>query len=524
MKRRELTLPVVALGLLLTPSAIEAAHDVEPGRKALPEIVIRDSVPGTAHPSATVTKTATQPANDLNLLSIPPDPRFGAATDVTIGGRRVQLSREQCIKIALENSPTIRIADLEVRRVDWSKKEVQAQLWPTIDFTGAYQRTIKLQTIRMDMGGQSQSIKMGSDNTWNFGFNASLPLVAPTLWKSIKISDTQILQNLESARASRLDLIDQINKAYYSLLLANSSYEVLRQSYETARLNASIYEKQFSVGTATEYDVLRTQVQVSNMEPELLQAEIAIRQCKLQLKVLMGLDETVDVDPTVTLKEMQQEMYGYQLEDRSFSLNTTLRSLELQQEMAKQNVELKKLAWIPTLAATYNISWLSLSNGNPFKNQEFNPYSTVGLAVQVPIFSGGSKYYGLKGAQVQQKELELQRETLLNNLNMQVDLALDNINKEVRQIASSAEGMRQAQKAYDIMQKSFEIGAATYLNLRDSENANTAAQLTYYQAIYNYLVSTSELDLLLGKEDTLNRSGIEYIKPDNYKQKIKTIE
>ena len=49
------------------------------------------------------------------------------------------------------------------------------------------------------------------------------------------------------------------------------------------------------------------------------------------------------------------------------------------------------------------------------------------------------------------------------------------------------------------MQKSFDIGAASYLDLRDSELANTSAQLSYLQAIYNYLVSNSELDTLLGK-------------------------
>lgn len=91
---------------------------------------------------------------------------------------------------------------------------------------------------------------------------------------------------------------------------------------------------------------------------------------------------------------------------------------------------------------------------------------------------------------------------------MQVDLAMDNINKEVRQIATSSEGVRQAEKAYQIMQKSFEIGAASYLNLRDAELANTSAKLTYYQAIYNYLISTSELDLLLGKEDAIKNAGV----------------
>ena len=83
---------------------------------------------------------------------------------------------------------------------------------------------------------------------------------------------------------------------------------------------------------------------------------------------------------------------------------------------------------------------------------------------------------------------------------MQTDLAIDNINRQARQIASSEESVRQAEKAYQIMQKSFEIGAATYLDLRDSELANTSAKLAYYQAIYNYLCSASELDKLLGKE------------------------
>ncbi|MDE6010518.1 MAG: TolC family protein, partial [Muribaculaceae bacterium] len=125
------------------------------------------------------------------------------------------------------------------------------------------------------------------------------------------------------------------------------------------------------------------------------------------------------------------------------------------------------------------------------------------LALSVPIFSGGAKYYGLKQAQVQVKEISLQREQLLNSLQMQRDLALDNINREVRQITSSAEGVKSARKAYDIMQKSFEIGAASFLDLRDSEVAHTSARLSYLQCIYNYLVSVSELDLLLGREEQL---------------------
>lgn len=416
----------------------------------------------------------------------------------------LRLSRQECISIALSESQTLKVADLDVKKADYSKKEVLANLFPTLDFTGAYQRSIELQSMNMSMGGVSQTIKMGTDNNWNLGFQASMPLINASLWKSIGLSETQILQSLENARASRLDLVNNVNKAYYALLLAIDSRKVIRQNYDLAKLNAEIFERQYKAGTASEYDMLRSQVQVSNVEPELLQADIAVRQCQLQLAVLMGIEPTATLMPTVGLSDMQQEMYGYYLgNERSLRDNTSLRSLDLSRKLAEKNVTLQKLAWVPTLAATFNLNWNAMSNGSPFSNQHFNPYSNVGVALQIPLLHGGAKYQKLRQARVQLRQIDLQRETLVNSLNMQVDLALDNINRQVNQIESSEQGMKTAAKAREIMQKSFEIGAATYLNVRDSEMALTSAQLAYYQAIYNYLVSTSELDTLLGREDAL---------------------
>ncbi|MDE7349488.1 MAG: TolC family protein, partial [Muribaculaceae bacterium] len=416
----------------------------------------------------------------------------------------IPISREECIDIALSQSPTIRIADLEVKRVAYSKRETIGNLLPQIGFSLSYQRSIELQTIRMNMGGQSQKLKMGSDNTWNTGFSLSLPIIAPTLWKAISISDTQIAQNLESARSSRLELVNQVNKAYYALMLAISSKDVIRQQYDIAKYTAEIYRKQFEQGTASEYDVLRSEVQVRNIEPSLLDADISVKQCQLSLNVLMGIDDALNLYPNVSMEDMQQDMYGYLLESKSLAGNSTLRSLELQQKMAAQNVAVKKLAWLPTLGASFNVNWLSLSNGPMFKDVDFSPYSSLGVQLSIPIFSGGTKWYQMKQAQVQQTELELQKENLVNSLNMQVDLALDNINRQAKQIDSSKEGVRQANKAHDIMLKSFQIGAASYLQLQDSELANSSAQLSYLQAIYNYLVSTSELDLLLGRDNYIN--------------------
>ncbi|MDE6342946.1 MAG: TolC family protein [Muribaculaceae bacterium] len=430
-------------------------------------------------------------------------PASSAAIKSGVDPDSVLMSREECLQLALSESPTVKIADMEVKRVNYAKRETIGNLLPQIGFSLAYQRSIELQTIRMNFGGESQKLKMGSDNSWNTGFSLSLPIIAPTLWKAISISDTQIAQNLEAARSSRLELINQVNKAYYSLMLAIASRDVIKENYDIAKFNADIYKKQFQQGTASEYDVLRSEVQVKNIEPSLLDADIAVKQCQLQLNVLMGIDSDFNIYPTTSMEDMEKDMYAVQLQNRSLSDNSSLRSLGLQQKMAKQNVDMKKFDWLPTLGASFNISWMSLSNGPMFKDLDFSPYSSVGLQLSVPIFSGGTKFYALRQAQVQEKELELQRENLINSLNMQVDLALDNIGKQVKQIDSSKEGMRQARKAHEIMQKSFQIGAASYLELRDSELANTSAQLSYLQAIYNYLVSASELDLLLGRDNSL---------------------
>lgn len=414
--------------------------------------------------------------------------------------KMLPLSRAECVRIALDKNPTIQVADMEIQRADYSRKETLAQLLPNISFAGTYQRAVELQTVSMNMGGQNQKFKMGSDNNWNFGFSASLPLIAPQLWQSLRISDLQIAANAETARASRLDMTDQVNRAYYALLLARASELVIKQNYNQAVFNASIFRKRFMQGTATEYDTLRTAVQIRNIEPELLQADIAIRQASLQLKVLLNLPPDVAVEPVSSFEELRAEMHAHTLTYPDLSQNTQLRSLEIQDSVLYHTEKMRKFAFLPTLSASFSYSWNAMSNGNALRNLDFNPYSVVGLQISLPLFTGGSRYYGLKGTRLQRRELVLQRENMINNLQMQTTLALDNINRQANQIGASQQGMAQAAKAYRIMQRSFELGAASWLDLRDSELANTSAQLNYYQTIYNYLVSVSQLDLLLGRE------------------------
>lgn len=465
---------------------------------------------------------------------------LSAAAQGTVSSDTLTLSLDNCIAIALSDNPTIKVADMEIERVDYSKKEVIGQLLPSISFGASYNRTVAKQVTYMNMdafkglgsssaassgsdesssesgeasqetssssasssSSGSSGIKMGLDNSYSVGFSASLPIIAPQLWKSLKLSDSQILQNVEAARQSRLSLINQVKTAYYTLLLAEDSYNVILESYENAKFNYDVYQKKYQVGSASEYDVLRSSVALKNVEPELMQAEISIKQARLQLQILMGMSTSVPVKATTTLADYEKDMYEQTLSiNRAIDNNTDLRMLDIQTRSLRDALSIQKMSLLPTLALTANYNWTSMSNGTPFKDLKWSPYSVVGLTLSIPIFEGGQRYSRIKQAQIQVNEMKWQRENLERSVNMQVDLAIDNIQMNVKQIATTSESVKQADKAHDIMEKSFEIGAASYLDLRDSELALTRARLAYYQSIFNYLVAHSELELLLGNAD-----------------------
>ena len=411
----------------------------------------------------------------------------------------LRLSLDDCIRIALNENPTIKVAEMEITKVDYSKKEVLGQLLPTVTFSGSYQRTLAKQTMYMDTEQGTAKFRVGRDNAWNTGFNASMPLVMPTLWKSIKLSDTQILQNVEAARSSRLSLVNQVKNAYYALLLAVDSKKVIEENHATAKMNAEIFSNKFKLGTASEYDVLRANVAVTNLEPSILEADNSINQCLLQLKVLMGMDVRANVAPGLTLEQYKDEMLRYAPIDTTLAMNSDLRKVDIQTEYLKKALDVQKAAWYPTLTGSVNYMWNSMSNGNPFQNFQWSGYSTAGLTLSFPLFTGGQRYYKQKQAEVSLREMKWQRENLERSLGMQVKTQLDHIDKSLVQISSNEGGVRQAEKAKDIMQKSFKIGAASFIQLRDTEDALMGARLAYYQAIYDYLVAQSNLELVLGK-------------------------
>lgn len=410
------------------------------------------------------------------------------------------LNLEQALEIALSENPTIKIADSEIEIKRYAKQGTYSSLYPKIDATATYQRMIAKQTMSMDLGGQTQTIKVGSDNSFNGGISAAMPIINAQLWESLKVSALDVELAVEKARGSRIDMIEQVANAYYMVLLAKESRDLYQRVYDNAVSNNRNIVKRYEVGSVSEYDYISSNVSVQNALPNLIEAENSVVLSLWQLKALLGIDLEKDIDVVGSLMDYESVMsYGYDIQKLDLSNNSTLKQLELQQEQLDLALRISKFANLPTLAINAAFLYTALGNDGKFFNKSaWNPYSYAGLSLNIPIFAGLSRRSSIRQSQINQSNLELQRENIERQLRVGVVQYLNNMQTSVKKFHSSSATVGQAQRGYDIAVKRYEVGSGTLVDIDNSQLSLTQAELSRNQSIYNFLTAKVALDKVLG--------------------------
>ena len=413
----------------------------------------------------------------------------------------IHVGLDKAIEIALSESPTMRIADRSVEIKKEYKKEQIVSLFPDVSIAANYNRTLLKQQMSMDMGGQTMNIKVGRDNTYSAGANLSLPLVAPALWSNLKLSSMDIEMALESARSSKLELVNQVKQAYFMYLLAKQSYEVLQKSYTNLEASNQLVTNSFNQGLVSEFEKLRSDVALQNQRPAVSSAAKGVRLANMRLKVLLGLDIDEPVIFDGQLSDYEQSVLGATMPtetEMSLAYNSALRQLDLGIGQLEQSKKIIRGSAMPMLALAGAFQYSGMGDdGGQFSNF---PYSYVALSLQVPIISWVSTSYKLKQSNLNIENMRDQRLNAERNLRIGVQSYLNDMQQAIEDIAADRETMLQAQKAYDIASKQYEVGMNTWLDLNTAELTLTSTQLTYCQSIYNYLAAKANLDATLGVE------------------------
>ena len=421
---------------------------------------------------------------------------FGVVT----GLAQTKLTLAQALEIALSDNPTIKIADQEIEIKRYAKQGTYAKLYPQIDATASYQRVIEKQTMSMSLGGQTQTIRVGSDNSFNGGISAAMPVVNAQLWSSLKVSALDVELAVEKARSSRQDMVEQVTKAYYSVLLAKESLAVYKSVYDNAVKNNKNVKMRYDVGSVSEYDLISSNVSVQNAEPNVFEAENSVMLTLWQLKALLGLDLQMDIDVEGSLMDYKSAMdEAYTLSQLDLTDNTTMKQFELQEQMLDKALQIKKLANVPTLSINAAYLYTALGNDGKFGQKEaWNPYSYAGVQLNIPIFAGLSRRSATRQARLDLSNLQLQRENTERQLRVAMVQSLNSMQTSVKQFNSANATVEQAKRGYEISVKRYDVGKGTLVEIDNSQLALTQAELSRNSAIYNFLNSKIALDKILG--------------------------
>lgn len=445
------------------------------------------------------------------------------------------ISLDDALKIAMSENVSVKVADKEIERTKYAKKGTYAALFPQIDITGAYQRTIKKQVMYMDFdmsslmpgggsgdgsgtgdgageetgagnaGGSSDKgggMEVGRWNTWSAGVSASMPIINAQLWKSIQISGLDIELAVEKARESRLNMITQVKNAYYGTLFAKEAFDVYKEVYENAVKNFDETKKKYDAQKVSDFELSRAKATVANAIPNVYNAESNVILSLWQLKAVMGVDLDLNIDIEGRIDDYASQMFRdvHEFDSLSLDNNSSMKQLEIQLEQLAQSVKAQQFAYIPSLSVGFNFSFNAMTNDFDFKNYHWTPYSYVGLSLNIPIFSGGKRLYQVRQAKNMHSQVKLQQIDVERQLKISIRQNLNVMETNMKSYYAAQDGVAAAEKAYNIAEKSYQVGRSALIEVNDAQLALTQARLGQSQAVYNFLLAKAQLEQTLGQD------------------------
>ena len=434
---------------------------------------------------------------------------------LSVGAQQLTLSLDKALEIALSDNPTIRVADLEIERQDWVKKQTIGSLLPNISISSQYSYSI----VKQEM---AKGLSFGADNSISNSASLTLPLYAPTVYETLKMNATQMEQAVESARSSKINLTNEVKKGYYNILLAEQSLAVLKDSEASIAETVKNTETMYEQGLASEYDLLSAQVQLSNLRPNIVQTENSIKAAKLLFRMYLGLPASVDFTLEGSLDDFadQVAVATRPTNEVDLSNNADLRALDLQSRMLEHQLRMTNASRLPTIAAFTNFIYSGNDNTMDFSSmmgggaggaggagggaatkKEWwwqNPLS-AGISISIPLFSGGRNINKAHEIRNSINQLSIQKDYMRQSLGVQVESAFNNIVAAREKMTSNEVTVKQATKAYDIALVRYNAGTGTILELNSSELSLTQAKLNYSQAIYDYLAARADYEKIIGE-------------------------
>jgi len=452
--------------------------------------------------------------------------------------RRVSLG--QAIDIAVGNNHDIAQAEASLRTARGQVREAWASVLPEVRATASYQRNFQIQEVFLPRvfidptAGPDElfAARFGADNQWQAGITFSQPLFSAAAFIGVSAAGKfRALQN-EFVRGVAQNVVTSVRLSYFDVLLAREQVRLTEQS--VARVAQTLEETQAlnRAGLASNYDVLRLEVQLGNLEPNLRRARDGVAAASRTLAVVMGLDADTPLDVEGNLHEMViDDVLANSAENRAILIvagtrpsgtawdsddlatameeRTDIRQAKISIELERARYAVERADFFPkvTLFSNYSVqaqqngglSFFGQNNigGDPTRNQRTTSLAG-GIRVELPIFTGLSRTARMSQAKANaernQALLALTEQQAAN----QIHTLLASVDETRERVESQSNAVAQARRGFEIASAEYRAGVGSQLQITDAEVALRQSEFNYARAVYDYLSARANLDAARG--------------------------
>lgn len=409
-----------------------------------------------------------------------------------------KLSIEDCLKLTLVNNKGLQrvVEEKEVAR----GKELgsYSAILPSVSLTGEYLRKDEVASISLPSG---PAITMGDLDNYSAGLNVTQPIFAGgAIVANINAGRLFSLLADELVRAMVQEVIYSASHSYYDVLLNQHLLQISADAVRSADAHLNDVRQKRRGGVASDFDVLRAEVELSNFKAELIQNKNAIDISKANLLKVMGVSQDSEVALSDELDYSSFKMSMEQAVETAYRNRPDLFSRQFDIKLQKELLNIARSRYWPTVSGFYNNIW---SKPDPHNSVviDWGRAWQAGFMVSLPLFDGLAREGEVieQKARLKQAQIDLidAEETALFELT-KAQLSIENAEEFVESqrlnLTRAKEGLRLAEIGY-------KEGTNTQVEMIDAQAALTQARAFYYQAVYSHLIAKLDLQKAMG---TLN--------------------
>lgn len=426
----------------------------------------------------------------LAIMAVASDP---------VSGRVLTL--ETAIALALRNNDDMRLAEQDRLRAREEIREGWSSALPDIRVSSGYDRSWVLPTFVFDTPEGQQSFTIGTPNNLTSVLTFQQPL-----YSSGKVSAA-----LRAARAFRdfasegytlsaQAVAAQAETAFYDAMLAESLVDVTQEALRLARANLSQVESLKRAGRVSDYDLFRSEVQVSELRPDSIEAAKTLEIARMTLLDVIGLDPSeVPVLSGTFRSETALDLTDLDaVTDAGLTARPELRQASLEVSIRDAAVKVQKSEMRPSLDFVASAQLAVQSNDLRFSRDEAQESWVTGLSLNIPLFDGLRNRALVNKARVDRRKAEIQVDRLRKQIRLEIRQAWFDAREASERVAAQAQVVTQAEKGERIARSRYGNGFGTQLEVLDAQVVLSRSRSAYARAQRDLAVSLVMLEKAVG--------------------------